>query len=111
MNAPTLPSLLSGLAAGSSALTGAPWWIMIPLLLPAFPALASGIATLATAYSDTRTAAMRRRHEDTFLEDPERHRAGLDHIARMHQPTTALPPPPDPAAPAQQPAEPSVPPP
>ncbi|MDQ0577857.1 hypothetical protein QF030_000035 [Streptomyces rishiriensis] len=34
MNAPTLPSLLSGLAAGSSALADTPWWIMIPLLLP-----------------------------------------------------------------------------
>ncbi|WP_062650115.1 hypothetical protein [Streptomyces maremycinicus] len=110
MNAPTLPSLLSGLAAGSSALTDAPWWVMIPLLLPAFPALASGIATLATTYSDNRVAAMRRRHEDRFLEDPDRHRAGLDHIARMRQ-TIALPPPPDPAAPPQQPAEPPAPPP
>ncbi|MEU9272742.1 hypothetical protein AB0E04_46260 [Streptomyces sp. NPDC048251] len=111
MNAPTLPSLLSGLAAGTSALADAPWWIVIPLLLPAFPALASGIATLATACSDNRAAAMRRRHEDRYLEDPDRCRAGLDHIARMHQPATALPPPPDPAAPTQQPAEPPVPPP
>ncbi|TQJ37076.1 hypothetical protein OHU34_03410 [Streptomyces sp. NBC_00080] len=110
MNTPTLPSLLSGLAAGSSALTDAPWWIMIPLLLPAFPALASSIATLATAYSDNRAAAMRLRHEDRFLDDPDRHRAGLDHIARMRQ-TIALPPPPDPAAPTHQPAEPPVPPP
>ncbi|KQX68631.1 MULTISPECIES: hypothetical protein [unclassified Streptomyces] len=110
MNAPTLPSIFSSLAAGSSALADAPWWIMIPLLLPAIPALASAIATLATACSHTRTAAMRRRHEDTFLEDPDRYRAGLDHIARMHQPTTALPPP-EPAAPTQQPAEPPTPPP
>ncbi|MEV5899921.1 hypothetical protein [Streptomyces sp. NPDC052127] len=110
MNASTLPSLLSGLAAGSSALADAPWWIVIPLLLPAFPALASGIATLAATYSDNRAAAMRRRHEDRFLEDSDRYRAGLDHIARIHQPTTALPPPPDPAAPTQQPAEPPVPP-
>ncbi|MEV5903581.1 hypothetical protein [Streptomyces sp. NPDC052127] len=111
MNAPTLPSLLSGLAAGSSALADAPWWIVIPLLLPALPALASAITTLASAYSDNRAAAMRRRHEDRFLEDPDRHRAGLDHIARMRQPTTTLPPPPDPAAPPQQPAEPPTPPP
>ncbi|MGW7134325.1 hypothetical protein ACWGIA_39130 [Streptomyces bobili] len=85
MNTSTLPSFVSGLAAASTALADAPWWITVVFLLPALPALASGIATLITARSTARTRAMWDRHEDTYLTDPDRYRAGLDHIARVRQ--------------------------
>ncbi|MEU9272309.1 hypothetical protein AB0E04_43955 [Streptomyces sp. NPDC048251] len=104
MTTPTLSGLLPGLAAVGSVAAGAPWWIAVPLTLHAFPALAPGIATLITTCSDARASAMWRRREDTFLEDPDRYRAGLEHIALVRQ--TAPPPPPPPAAQAQQPANP-----
>ncbi|USQ89898.1 hypothetical protein NFX46_40145 (plasmid) [Streptomyces phaeoluteigriseus] len=109
MNASTLPSLLPGLAAAGTALADAPWWITVVFLLPALPALASGTATLITARSDARTRAMWDRHEDTYLTDPDRYRAGLDHIARVRQSLAVQPsvPAPDPAAQSQPPAEPS----
>ncbi|MFF1445037.1 hypothetical protein [Streptomyces sp. NPDC058295] len=109
MNAPTLPSLLSGLAVGASTLTHAPWWIVAPLLLPT---TATAITTLVTTCTTARTEAMRRRHEDAFLDkavQAEDCTTGLDHIARIRQATA--PPPPDPAAQTQQPAEPPTPPP
>ncbi|MFD9394877.1 hypothetical protein ACFWBB_30355 [Streptomyces sp. NPDC060000] len=108
MNAPTLPSLLSGLAAGASALTGAPWWLVAPLLLPT---TAAAITTLVTTCTAARTEAMRRRHEDALLDKALQaadYTTGLDHIARIRQATT---PPTDPAAQTQQPAEPPTPPP
>lgn len=108
MNASTLPSLLTGLGAAGTALADTPWWITVVLLLPALPAVASGIATLVTARSDARTRAMWDRHEDTYLTDPDRYRAGLDHIARVRQ-TAALQssaPASDPAAQDQPPAQP-----
>ncbi|MFG3518353.1 hypothetical protein [Streptomyces bobili] len=88
-----------------TALADAPWWVTIAFLLPAIPALVSGISTLITAG----TRAMWNRHEDTYLTDPDRYRAGLDHIARVRQ-TLAVQPAasaPDPAAQGQPPAEPS----
>ncbi|MEU0119424.1 hypothetical protein ABZ137_38535 [Streptomyces bobili] len=109
MNASTLPSLFSGLAAAGSALADAPWWIAAAFLLPAFPAITSGIGTLITACSDARTRAIWDRHEDTYLTDPDRYRAGLDHIARVRQTIAAQPPAPAPApaTQSQPPAEPS----
>ncbi|WP_328475533.1 hypothetical protein OHS71_00145 [Streptomyces sp. NBC_00377] len=105
MNTPTLPGhALSGLAAGTSALAHAPWWIVLPLLLPT---TATAITTLVTTCTTARTEAMRRRHEDAFLDKAVQaadYTAGLDHIARVRQ--AAAPPPPDPAAQTQQPAEP-----
>ncbi|WP_331751587.1 hypothetical protein OG713_44380 (plasmid) [Streptomyces sp. NBC_00723] len=109
MNAPTLPSLLSGLAAGASALTNAPWWIVAPLLLPT---AAAAITTLVTTCTTARTEAMRRRHEDAFLGKAFQaadYTTGLDHITRIQQ--ASAPPLPDPTAQTQQPAEPPTPPP
>ncbi|MET8169786.1 hypothetical protein ABZT34_37040 [Streptomyces sp. NPDC005329] len=110
MNTPALPShALPALAATTSALAHAPWWIVLPLLLPI---AATGITTLVTMYSNARTEAMRRRHEDAFMAkavEAAAYTTGLDHIARVRQ--AAAPPPPDPTAQTQQPAEPPTPPP
>ncbi|MEU9313405.1 hypothetical protein, partial [Streptomyces sp. NPDC048256] len=109
INTPTLPGhVLSGLAAGTSALAHAPWWIVLPLLLPT---TAAAITTLVTTCTTARTEAMRRRHEDAFLgkaAEAADYTAGLDHIARIRQ---SAAPPTDPAAQTQQPAEPPTPPP
>ncbi|MDR6974378.1 hypothetical protein J2X68_001056 [Streptomyces sp. 3330] len=110
MNAPTLPGhVLSGLAAGTSALAHAPWWIVLPLLLPT---TAASVTALVTACSRIRTEAMRRRHEDTCLDQATQagdYAAGLEHLTRIRQ--AAVPLPPEPTARPPQPTEPPTPPP
>ncbi|WP_331751599.1 hypothetical protein OG713_44420 (plasmid) [Streptomyces sp. NBC_00723] len=81
---------------------------MAPLLLPT---TATAITTLVTTCTTARTETMRR-HEDALLDKAVQaadYSTGLDHIARIRQATA--PPPPDPAAQTQQPAEPPTPPP
>ncbi|MFJ9026320.1 hypothetical protein ACIRPU_41120 [Streptomyces sp. NPDC102259] len=115
MNTPTLPShALSGLTAGGSALAHAPWWIVLPLLLPT---TAAAINALVTTYSTARTDAMRRRHLNALLTratEAADYTTGLDHLARtLHAapPPPPEPPPPEPPPQTPQSAEPPTPPP
>lgn len=82
MNASTLPSLVPGLAAASTALADAPRWITVVF------ALASCISTLITA----RTRAMWDRHEGHLPHrPPSRPPAHSGTGSRGTRPTTRCP--------------------